>query len=416
MALQVHKFVFLLIIVGLSYSSLLCCGRNIHGYTDDPIIIRRGLRAVNQKTFNVDDYGAQGDGSADDTKAFEKAWKEACSSSGAVFLVPGNKNYVLKPITFSGPCNSPINIQISGNILAWEDRSAYDSRHWLVFKKINNIRVQGGGVIDGNGKIWWQNSCKVDKTKPCKSAPTALVFNDCENLVVNNLNIQNAQQMHLSFNGCNLVKASGLTITSPEDSPNTDGIHITSTKNIQVTSSSIGTGDDCISIETGSQSVRAMDITCGPGHGISIGSLGDKESKAHVSDITVNGANLTKTTNGVRIKTWQGGSGVASNIIFQNIHFSDVKNPIIIDQQYCDQDTPCKKQASAVQIRNVLYQNITGTSVSKNAVVFDCSETHPCQGITMQNVEIESSEGDETAQARCDNVKLSKIEDVSPHC
>ena len=27
-------------------------------------------------------------------------------------------------------------------------------------------------------------------------------------------------------------------------------------------------GDDCISIEDGSHSVRATNITCGPGHGI----------------------------------------------------------------------------------------------------------------------------------------------------
>lgn len=27
-------------------------------------------------------------------------------------------------------------------------------------------------------------------------------------------------------------------------------------------------GDDCISIVSGSQNVRATDITCGPGHGI----------------------------------------------------------------------------------------------------------------------------------------------------
>lgn len=40
----------------------------------------------------------------------------------------------------------------------------------------------------------------------------------------------------------------------------------------------------------------------------------------------------------------QGGSGYASNIIFQNIDMVNVKNPIIIDQNYCDQDDPCKEQ------------------------------------------------------------------------
>jgi hypothetical protein len=40
----------------------------------------------------------------------------------------------------------------------------------------------------------------------------------------------------------------------------------------------------------------------------------------------------------------QGGSGSASNIKFQNIVMQNVANPIIIDQNYCDQNKPCKEQ------------------------------------------------------------------------
>ena len=42
----------------------------------------------------------------------------------------------------------------------------------------------------------------------------------------------------------------------------------------------------------------------------------------------------------------QGGSGSASNIKFQNIQMEKVTNPIVIDQNYCDQATPCKKQVN----------------------------------------------------------------------
>ena len=38
---------------------------------------------------------------------------------------------------------------------------------------------------------------------------------------------------------------------------------------------------------------------------LSIGSLGSGNSKAYVSGVTVDGAKLSGTTNGVRIKTWQ---------------------------------------------------------------------------------------------------------------
>ena len=45
-------------------------------------------------------------------QAFKKAWKKACATSGAVLLVPSNKNYLLKPITFSGPCNTALTIEV----------------------------------------------------------------------------------------------------------------------------------------------------------------------------------------------------------------------------------------------------------------------------------------------------------------
>ncbi|XP_027938004.1 polygalacturonase-like [Vigna unguiculata] len=375
-----------------------------------------GLVSSSLKMVNVNDYGAHGDGKTDDTLAFKKAWKVACSSAGAVFVVP-QKSYVLKPITFSGPCKSNIAVQISGTLEASDNPSDYsgDRTHWIMFHSVQKLSVNGGGTIDGNGNIWWQNSCKRNHKLPCKKAPTALTFYRCNYLTVEDLTIKNGQQMHVSFEESKNVIASGLTVTAPEDSPNTDGIHITNTQNIQILNTVIGTGDDCISIESGSTNVQATKITCGPGHGISIGSLGSGKSKDFVSGVTINGAKFSGTTNGVRIKTWQGGSGSASNIKFQNIEMDKVMNPIIIDQNYCDQATPCKKQKSAVEIRNVLYENIKGTSASDVGVQFECSEKFPCKGIVLQNVELEREDG-EGAKASCNSVQLSYIGDVNPQC
>ncbi|KAF7804084.1 Polygalacturonase [Senna tora] len=393
-------------------------GGTLFNKNTDVLSFKRSDSDLNN-TVCVNDYGAKGDGTTDDTQAFEKAWEVACSSEeGATIVVPEQK-YLLKPIRFSGPCKSNITMQISGDLEASDDRSDYseDSTHWLMFDRVEKLSVKGDGTINGNGNIWWQNSCKRDKKRPCKNAPTAVTFYKCKNLVVEGLTIKDAQQIHVSFQHSNYVKASGLTVTAPHDSPNTDGIHVTNTQNIQISSSVIGTGDDCISIVSGSQNVKATDITCGPGHGISIGSLGAKKAKAFVSGITVNKAKLSGTANGVRIKTWQGGSGSASNIKFQNIEMDNVTNPIIIDQNYCDQKGSCKQQDSAVEIKNVMYQNIKGTSESEMGVKFDCSDKFPCEGIVMQNIDLRLlGEEGEAAKASCDNVQVSYIQDVSPRC
>ncbi|KAI4300778.1 hypothetical protein L6164_034114 [Bauhinia variegata] len=376
-----------------------------------------GNKSSSLKTVNVDDYGAEGDSKTDDTKAFEKAWEEACSSEEPVKLVVPEKSYLLMPTRFSGPCESNIDVQISGCLEASDDPSDYseDRYHWIIFDGIENLSVQGGGTIHGNGNRWWKNSCKRSKKKSCKHAPTAVTFYKCKDLLVRNLTFKDAQQMHVSFQHSTNVKVSGLTVTAPGDSPNTDGIHVTNTENIQISSSTIATGDDCISIVSGSKNVQATNITCGPGHGISIGSLGKGKSKDIVSDVTVDGAKFSGTSNGVRIKTWQGGSGSVTNIKFQNIEMDNATNPIIINQYYCDQKKPCKEEHSAVQIMNVTYRNIKGTSAHDVAVKFDCSKHFPCQGIVLQEIGLQR-QGGEAAEAYCKNVQFSYIGDVFPRC
>ncbi|KAI4333124.1 hypothetical protein L6164_017968 [Bauhinia variegata] len=365
---------------------------------------------------SVEDFGAEGGDGVDDTKAFEKAWNQACSK-GAVLVVPGKKTYHIKPITFSGPCQPNTVFRVYGTIKAWPQREAYedDRKHWILFENIDNFIVDGGGTINGNGRKWWQNSCKVNNNLPCKEAPTAVTFQECNNLRVTNLRFKNAQQMHLTFEKCFNVRASNLLVTAPGNSPNTDGIHVTGTQNILISNSVIGTGDDCISIVSGSRNVRATDITCGPGHGISIGSLGADNSEAEVSNVVVNRATLTGTSNGVRIKTWQGGSGYAKNIKFLNISMRNVTNPIIIDQHYCDHEESCKEQKSSVQLSNVVYQNIKGTSASEVAIKFDCSRTVPCREIYVQDVVLEP-EGSGGTTASCENVRYINRGRFFPQC
>ncbi|GMH04416.1 hypothetical protein Nepgr_006255 [Nepenthes gracilis] len=378
------------------------CFGDCHGVAAPPL--------AQPYVVNVDHFIVRSNGFYDHSKAFLEAWKVACSCENGVLVVPWNKKYRLKPIKFLGPCNSDTTVKIYGKIEASEDPLDYqqDRTHWLRFENVQNLKVEGGGSIDGNGEVWWRNSCKVNKSR-------AVVFSECKNLRVDELRIANAQQMHLTFQECVDVVASNLMITAPERSPNTDGIHITGTKNIQIVSSVIQTGDDCISIVSGSTNVRATGITCGPGHGISIGSLGEGNSVAHVSNVIVNRAKFTGTENGVRIKTWQGGSGQAKDIVFQNIEMHRVNNPIIVDQYYCDRDTPCPEQKSAVKVSNVRYQNIKGTSSTKMAIKFDCSQSFPCQEIVLQNVNL-AHEGGGAAAADCQHVKLMDKGHVSPSC
>jgi polygalacturonase len=306
---------------------------------------------------------------------------------------------------------------VKGALVAPPSRSDWSEdsiRHWIMFQGISDLTVTGGGTINGNGEIWWKNSCKTNKALPCTEAPTALTFHLCDNLKVDNLKIVNSQQIHMSVEDCTDVRLTRLSITALGTSPNTDGIHITRSKDVQVRDCLIKTGDDCMSIEDGTHNLHVTKVVCGPGHGISIGSLGDDNSRAEVSGIRIDSVQLYGTTNGARIKTWQGGSGYAKDIIFQNIIMDNVQNPIIIDQNYCDSAKPCKDQESAVEISNIVFKNIRGTTTSRDAIKLSCSKNALCSDIALENIELKLEGGDGDTESTCQNVKWRKSGNVVP--
>lgn len=374
-----------------------------------------------QIVFSLDRYGARGDGRHDDTGALARAWEAACASPRpAVLLVPGGRRYLLKLVVLRGPCRSRVAVTVKGTLVASPNRADWsdsDRRHWIVFRSVDRLTVHGRGSIDGNGHSWWPHSCKINKALPCKEAPTALSFHYCTNLRVENLKMVNSQQIHMSIEDCASVQVSRLSITAPGTSPNTDGIHITRSKDVRVTNCKIKTGDDCMSIEDGTHGLHVSGVVCGPGHGISVGSLGDDDSRAEVSGITIDSVQLHGTTNGARIKTYQGGSGYARDITFQNMAMHGVRNPIVIDQSYCDRaeaEPPCRERRSAVQISDVVFRNIRGTTVTRDAIRMSCSRNVPCRGIVLQNIDLKMQGGQGHAESTCRNAKWRKSGKVVP--
>jgi len=91
---------------------------------------------------------------------------------------------------------------------------------------------------------------------------------------IENISSVDSKYFHIHLFSCSNVKLHSLRITAPYDSPNTDGIHLADSKNTEISSAIIETGDDCISIGRGDKDISISIILCGPGHGISAGSLG----------------------------------------------------------------------------------------------------------------------------------------------
>ncbi|CAL2265771.1 unnamed protein product [Prunus armeniaca] len=326
----------------------------------------------------------------------------ASSTQGTLTLVvPKGKRFLLNAVAFEGPCRaSNVNFQIQGSIVAPNNIGAWTNKEmWIHFSDVQGLSVNGGGRIDGNGAVWWK-AC--GSSKDCQR-PTALHFNKCHGFQLSRLAIFNSPKNHISICGCNGPRVFGLLIWAPKDSPNTDGIDISRSTRVTIQSSHIATGDDCIAINSGSSYIKIRDIKCGPGHGISIGSLGEHGEYSQVEEVQVSNCTFKGTTNGVRIKTWEGGSGYARKITFEGITFEDTKNPIIIDQHYFDKRPSSATDISkSVQVSDVTYRNINGTCTDEKAITLACAGGG-CTNIVMNNVSIKSDLPNKRSYAYCDN-------------
>ncbi|KAG6601507.1 Polygalacturonase, partial [Cucurbita argyrosperma subsp. sororia] len=300
--------------------------------------------------FNVLDFGARGDGKTDDTKAFQDTWTATCKVTASTFIVPSKYVFLVGPISFSGPyCQPNIVFQLDGKVIARTDFKVWGRGlfQWLQFTKLMGLTIQGNGIIDGRGSVWWQvssfddtidhefklliplNSSVQEKPPaPARSElvgkmprikPTALRFYGSFNVTVTGITIQNSPQCHLKFDNCIGVLVHDFSVSSPSDSPNTDGIHLQNSKDVLIHNTT---------------------LSC----------------------------------------------GVVQGVLFSNIQVSEVKIPIVIDQFYCDKEK-CSNQTSAVALSGINYERIRGTYTVK-PVHFACSDNLPCTDISLTAIDL----------------------------
>ncbi|KAL2466679.1 glycoside hydrolase family 28 protein/polygalacturonase (pectinase) family protein [Abeliophyllum distichum] len=236
------------------------------------------------------------------------------------------------------------------------------------------------------------NDCA--QNSQCPPLPATLRFDFVNNSRVHHLRSINSKNAHFSIFACNNMNISHVKIMAPSNSPNTDGIHI-------------------VKIST------YLTFFVAPGHGISIGSLGRDHENDYVQGIHIRNCTFSGTENGVRIKTWSPSlKSLASDMKFEDIFIKNASNPIVIDQEYCPR-APCipeGQSTSDVQIKNVTFKNIWGTSSSKVAVNLECSKKVPCQKIEFININL-SYNGHGIATSVCANViDSSYTKKMPPGC
>ncbi|XP_074591063.1 exopolygalacturonase-like [Curcuma longa] len=389
------------------------------------LIMTLGAAASNgEGVFNVMNYGAKADAKVDDSKAFLSAWSAACSySQGESTMLIPKGSYLVGPLMFQGHCAGKVKIQLNGNLLASTNLDDFTNtdgtmKDWVVFRYIDELNITGGGILHGRGASSWHfNNCSQNH---CMRLPATLVLSFVNKGSISHISSIDSKFFHMVVYGCKETTIiDSVTITAPHDSPNTDGIHIGASSGVSVLNSAIGTGDDCISIGPDVRNVTITNVNCGPGHGISVGSLGSGAQDKNVEGLTVTSCTFNRSDNGVRIKTWQTSvsSLLAAHFIYQNITMISVQNPIIIDQTYCPYSMCNTTEPSKVQIKDVKFKDFRGTSSTEAAINLVCSDWFPCEDIELSNIMLEYSGPDQhikSTTAICVNARGTSSGTMNP--
>ncbi|CAI7854233.1 unnamed protein product, partial [Closterium sp. NIES-53] len=282
---------------------------------------------------------------------------------------------------------------VNGIITGAADVSSYPKpaklSSWalLLFNRISNLEILGGGVMDGAGQGFWKF--------PGQQRPALLSITNCNGVTIRDMLFTNPARQHVKIYGTTDVLIERVATLSPYNSPNTDSILFSGVVNGIVRNSRLEGGDDNVAIITGCRNILIENTQCINGHGISIGSLGGDGELGCVSDVTVRNVSLRGSNNGLRIKTYQQGVGLVSNVTYEDVTVTDVTWPILINQFYCDKKTAsassCQLSSTAVAVTNIRYKNIRGTANGTVGVLLNCSQSVPCSGISFSNIYLTSS-------------------------
>lgn len=388
----------------------------------DPITFRT---SKNSCTVNVKDFGAIGNGVADDTVAIQTAIN-CLPLNGKLYFPAGE--YFAAPLclkshmtlelssgaTILGHTDTKRYPVIPGHVLDMDNGSEIEFGTWegnsvtmhqaLIFAEYaEDITIIGPGTVDGNAQnsTWWQNP------KAPIGRPRLLFFNRCDGIRVHGIVAQNSASWQFHPYYSKNIDFLDISIFAPKDSPNTDAIDPEACDVVNIIGCKFSVGDDCIAIKSSKidmgrkyrtpanrHTIRNCIMQFGHG-AITLGS----EMSGGVTNLTVNRCVFRQTDRGLRIKTRRGRGkyAIIDGVLFENIKMEGVITPIAINMWYncCDPD----RYTEYVWSRDHLLVDdrtpYLGEFTFRNMICNDCEAAacycdglpeRPIKSITLENI------------------------------
>ncbi|XP_057461349.1 probable polygalacturonase [Actinidia eriantha] len=372
---------------------------------------------VRPHSVTITEFGAVGDGLTINTKAFQNAifyLNSFSDKGGAQLFVPAGRwltgSFDLvshltlrldKDAVILGSINSDDWPLIDPLPSYGRGRELPGGRHRsLIFgRNLTDIIITGdNGTIDGQGSVWWNwfRNETLDYTRP-----HLVEFINSTGVVISNLTFLNSPFWTIHPVYCSQVAVQNVTIISPLDSPNTDGIDPDSSNDVCIEDCYISTGDDLIAIKSGWDEygisyarpstniiIRRLVGETRSSSGIALGS----EMSGGISEVHAENLQFFNSNTGIRIKTSPGRGGYVRNIYVSDVIMTDVKIAIRFTSNYGEHPDDFYDPLALPIIEKITIKDVTGKNV-KVAGLLDGIDGDNFLNICLSNISLSVTSG-----------------------
>lgn len=285
------------------------------------------------KEYNILDFGADNSGRELTTAAIQKAVDQCYYDGGGRVYVPAGE-YLVGTIVLRS--NVDFHIEKGATLAATLDLSQYRKDNnglagVFFAENSENISLTGGGRIFGRGmEFMYADSAKVisgevlDYTRqgkdfrrveggrgdgplyPGDRFQQMIIFSRCTGVTIKDIEVVDAPYWTFLIVHCKKVRVTGITIDNNLLIPNSDGLDIISSSDVNVSDCVITCGDDAIVLS---------------GYAHHFGDPGYKDIREPSTNINISNCTLQSRSSGIRIGGWD--QNPMSNYNFSNINIFD---------------------------------------------------------------------------------------------
>ena len=409
------------------------------------------------KVFNIEKYGAVGDGKTDCSEAFNKAIETCSKSGGGIVLVPQG-TFLTGPIHLKSNVNLRVvkgaTIKFSRDtkkylplvLTRFEGVECMNYSPFVYAYEQKNIAVTGEGVLDGQAscEYWWpwkgRTECGWVKGMPDQKAARKKLFEmgekgvpvkdrnfgegfylrpnfvqpyRCKNVLIEGITLKNSPMWVMNPVLCENVSIINVKVNGL--GPNTDGCDPSSCKNVLIKGCRFNTGDDCIAIKSGrnndgrrinvpSQNIIIQDCSMKDGHGgVTVGSeISGGCYNVFAEDCIMDSPNLNMA---FRIKTNSVRGGHIENIYMRNVKVGQVAQAAVrINLYYEEGDTGNHTPL----VKNIGITNLT-CNKSEYAIFMKGYKRAPIENVDIADCKFNNVE----KESIIESVKNIKLKDVT---